>query len=104
MPLSHGEAEPAITVFVPEGNSADSVRSAVLAALRYREWTVTSRSADTIVATLDHHGLSSTLTIKYDARLVTIQPSTIGFAGQATSTPSAWLHFLRADIRRLLAS
>lgn len=96
------------TIVIPESvNSAATNRIIQRAALG-REWTIVSKTPNSVVINLIHRGYNATLTFKHDSNHITVYSDsyqTLKRLGRETvrkTDPDGWISNLEKDIKTLI--
>ena len=103
-----GVEQPAGTIAVPEGVSAENVQKAIVLAGSGRGWTVKSKVDGKVVLFLEHGGWRSVLTLTYDTKEISISSNSDKLDRHGNpkkhAVPASWVHFLKQDITRNLGA
>jgi hypothetical protein len=99
--------QPAGSVAVPEGLSAQQVQNAIIASLAGRQWTIQSKTDERVVGYLKHRSNEATLTMVYDTTKIELY--CVGWAinkktgeRKKPEQPEGWLKFIRGDLAKNL--
>jgi hypothetical protein len=97
-----------LTVVIPEGVSPQDLETAMVEALRGREWSIESRNPEAVKGRLNHRNYDATVTLRVNGPVIMIQNSAVytdphnGFS--QPGVPLGWLVNLRNDLQMNLAS